>query len=122
MSQHRKLTTTLDSYELNEVDVRLDHARDTSKVLHITIHGKNLFMRALEPIVRIGDVVVEYPEIHSDEQTVTGFLTKLPEEGSSIILEYGAGTTKSKDINIRDDGESVAKLKDPFTIKKLKRH
>jgi hypothetical protein len=122
MNNHRRLPLTLDSYELNEVDVRLGDARDISKVVRITIHGKNIFMRALEPIIKIGDVFVEYPEIQPDEQTVTGFLTKLPKEGSSITMAYGSQTTKSTDDRMEGAGELAALLDEPFTIQKLKRN
>lgn len=32
-------------------------------------------MRALEPIVRVGDTTVLYPRIEPDERTIVGYLT-----------------------------------------------
>ncbi len=79
----------------------------TVKAMRITIHGENIFMRAPEPTVRIGDVEVLYPRIQLDERSIVGYLTETPPEGAHIQLEYR--------------GEEPIPASEPFTVKKLKR-
>lgn len=62
-----------------------------------TIHGKNIIIRALEPVVSIGDMLVRYPEIALDERRIIGFLTEMPEEGArrsswSMAADRGPGS------------------------------
>jgi hypothetical protein len=128
MVEHRQFTPTLDSYELDEKRLALAEGAETHKVIQITIHGKNLIMRALEPTIRIGNVTVQYPKIHPDERTVSGYLTEIPEEGSSIVLEYGnplrtrvEATESAATESIPEFRGPVATLKEPFTLKKLNR-
>jgi hypothetical protein len=107
MAQHKQLFPELDSYDLQEVYAPVGPERKTVKAVQITLHGKNLVMRALEPVVRIGDVQARYPMIQPDERRIVGFLTDLPKERSPITLEYG--------------GRAVAWMREPFTLQKLKR-
>jgi|GEM_PF-6287228 len=107
MSEHRPRPTTLDSYELEEVEVPLGERKKMVKATRITIHGQNIFMRALEPIVHVGNVEVLYPRIQPDERTIIGYLRTAPPEGARIQLEYR--------------GQEPIHLPDAFTMKKLKR-
>lgn len=107
MSEHPLRATALVSYELDEVDVPIGEARRTVHAMRITIHGKNIFLRAVEPIVRIGDTEVLYPRIQADEQTITGFVTGQPHEGAAITLEY--------------PGQAPVAVPERFTISKLQR-
>jgi hypothetical protein len=107
MAEHRQLPTTLDSYELEEVEAPLGEGNERVRATRITIHGENIFMRALEPVVRVGDVEVLYPRIQPDERTIVGYLTSAPPEGAQIQLEYR--------------GQQPIKLAEPFTMKKVKR-
>jgi hypothetical protein len=107
MAEHRQLPTELDSYELREVYAPLGPEGETVKALRITIHGRNIFMRALEPAVRVGNVEVQYPEIQVGERSIAGFLPRMPPEGSEIVLEY--------------DGEPVARLRERFNPERLRR-
>lgn len=130
MVEHKEFTPTLDSYELDENHLALANRAEKSKVIHITIHGKNLIMRALEPTIRIGNVIVRYSKIHPDERTISGYITEIPEEGSSIVLEYG-NPLNTHDVAAADSAAAeskpefsrvpVATLKEPFTLKKLNR-
>ena len=88
MSEHPPRTTALQSYELDEVEVPIGEAKQTVRAIRITIHGQYIFLRALEPIVRIGDTEILYPRIEPDEQTITGYITDQPPEGAAITLEY----------------------------------
>jgi hypothetical protein len=106
MSQRRERHTTLDSYDLDEVEVPLGEGKVEIKTIQITIHGQNIFMRALEPIVRVGNVEVLYPRIQPDERTIVGYLTKTPPEGARIELEYR--------------GQEPIRVAEPFTMKRLK--
>ncbi|HKW06821.1 MAG TPA: hypothetical protein VJS19_04555 [Candidatus Dormibacteraeota bacterium] len=106
MADHAPRPTTLDSYDLEEVEVSFDERKPPVRATRITIHGKNIFLRALEPVVRVGDVEVLYPRIQSDEQTIVGYLTRTPPEGARIELAYRGQ-------------ESVAAA-EAFTIKKLR--
>ncbi len=106
MAEHPARPTTLDSYELEEVEVPLGDRNAMVRATRITIHGQNIFMRALEPIVRVGNVEVIYPRIQPDEKTIIGYMTTTPPEGAHIELEYR--------------GQEPVRLPDPFTIKKLK--
>ena len=87
--EHRKMPLVLESYELEEVHVPWGPEGKLTKVVRITLHGKNIFMRALEPIVRVGDIVVQYPEIQPDEQRIIGYLKEIPEDGAPITIGYG---------------------------------
>jgi len=75
VSEHPPRTTALQSYELDEVEVPIGEAKQTVRAIRITIHGQNIFLRAPEPIVRIGDTEILYPRIEPDEQTITGYIT-----------------------------------------------
>lgn len=88
MSDHPPRPTRLDSYELEEVEVPIGEGRRSIRAIKITIHGKNIFLRAEEPIVRIGETDVLYPRIEPDEQTVVGYVTGQPQEGATITMEY----------------------------------
>jgi hypothetical protein len=107
MEVHSHAPTTLDSYDLEEVEVPLGERKAMIKATRITIHGQNVFLRALEPIVRIADVEVLYPRIQPDERTIVGYLTKTPPEGARIELQYR--------------GQDPIHVAEPFTNKKLKR-
>lgn len=107
MREHKSWQIELDSYELEEVQARLGDVREPRTVIRITIRGKNIVMRALEPVVRINGVLVQYPEITLDEQAIVGFLTEVPKEGARIRLEYS--------------GHVVAEVKEGFTRRKLRR-
>jgi hypothetical protein len=100
-------STTLDSYELEEVDLPLGADKAIIRATRITIHGKNIFLRALEPVVRVGEIEALYPRIQSDERTITGYLVTRPPEGAHIQLIYR--------------GQAPVHLIEPFTVKKLKR-
>jgi hypothetical protein len=99
--------TTLQSFELDEVEVPIGEAQSAVRAIKVTIRGQNIFLRALEPIVRIGDTEVLYPTIQPDEQTIIGYVTAPPQEGAAITLEY--------------PGEQPATLPERFTMAKLKR-
>jgi hypothetical protein len=88
VSEHPLRPTALESYELDEVEVPIGEAKQTVRAIKITIHGKNIFLRALEPVVRIGDTEILYPRIQPDEQTIIGYVTDQPQEGAAITLEY----------------------------------
>ncbi len=107
MADHPPRPTTLDSYDLEEVDVPFGERDAPVRATRITIHGTNIFMRALEPIVRVGDVQVLYPRIQPDEKTIVGYLTTTPPEGARIELAYR--------------GQGSVAAAEPFTIKKLRR-
>ena len=107
VSEHAVRTTALESYELDEVDVPIGEAKQTVHALRITIHGKNIFLRALEPIVRIGDTKVLYPRIQPDEQTIIGYATGQLQEGAAITLEY--------------PGQAPVAVPERFTMSKLRR-
>jgi hypothetical protein len=107
VSDHPPRTTALESYELDEVDVPLGEAKQMVRALRITIHGQNIYLRALEPIVRIGDTGILYPRIQPDEQTIIGYLTGQPQEGAAITLEY--------------PGQAPVAVPERFTISKLRR-
>lgn len=104
--EHKKMPLSLESYELEEVLIPWGSKREITKVVRIIIYGKNIIAGAFEPVVKIGDVVVQYPKIREDEQGIVGYLTTVPEEGATITLEYG--------------GEEIGRLKEPFTVNKLK--
>jgi hypothetical protein len=106
MAEHRQLSTTLDSYELEEVEAPLGEHNAIVRATQITIHGKNIFMRALEPLVHVGDVEVLYPRIQPDEQSIVGYLTTTPPEGALIQLEYR--------------GERPIQLDEPFSMTRVK--
>jgi len=103
--EHKKMPLVLESYELEEVLIPWGPERKVTKVIRITLHGKNIIAGAYEPVVKIGDVVVQYPQIQQDEQGIIGYLTTMPDDGAPIILEY--------------DGEEIGRLKEPFTRRKL---
>lgn len=108
MAEHRSpRPTTLDSYDLEEVEVPLGQGRAMTRATRITIHGKNIFLRALEPTVRVGSIEVLYPRIEPDEKTITGYLVSTPPEGAHIQLVYR--------------GQEPVHMTTPFTAKKLKR-
>jgi hypothetical protein len=107
LAEHHVRRTTLDSYDLDEVEVPIGKDKAMVKATRITIHGENIFMRALEPTVRVGELEVLYPEIQLDERSIVGYLTTIPPEGARIQLEY--------------HGEEPIPAADTFTIKKLKR-
>ena len=88
MNDHPPRTTTLESYDLDEVEVPIGEAKRMIRAVMITIHGSNIFLRALEPVVRIGDTEIVYPRIQPDEQTIIGYVTDQPQEGAVITLEY----------------------------------
>jgi hypothetical protein len=106
VSEHRQPRTTLESYDLEEMEVPIGEGRRLLRAIKITIHGKNIFMRALEPVVRVGDTAVLYPRIELDEQTIVGYLTSQPREGTAITLEYR--------------GQAPIAVPEQFTIDKLK--
>jgi len=106
MAEHRQLPPALDSYDLEEVEAPLGEGKRMVKATKVTIHGRNIFQRALEPIVRIGDVEVLHPRIEPDEQTIVGYLTTVPADGTQIQLEYR--------------GQEPVKLAEAFTMKKVK--
>jgi hypothetical protein len=105
--EHKRLPLTLDSYELDEVYAPIGKEGERVKVIRIIVHGTNLIIRALEPELRVGRSVVLYPEIHVDERTITGFLTETPKDGSPVVLRY--------------QGQTVARLAEPFKGTKLRR-
>lgn len=107
MSEHPPRPTTLESYELEEVEVPIGEGQRPVRAIKISIHGKNIFLRALEPIVRIGDMDVLYPRIEPDEQTIVGYVTDQPQEGSTITLEYR--------------GQAPIAVPEPFKMAKLRR-
>jgi hypothetical protein len=107
VAEHSHRPTTLDSYDLEEVEVPLGDRKAMIKATRITIHGQNVFLRALEPILRIADVEVLYPRIQPDERTIVGYLTTTPPEGARIELQYR--------------GQEPIHVAEPFTNKKLKR-
>ena len=107
VSEHPQRATALESYELDEVDAPIGEAKRTVTAMRITIHGKNIFLRALEPVVRIGNTEVLYPRIQPDEQTITGFVTDQPHEGAAITLEY--------------PGQAPVAVPERFTMAKLRR-
>jgi len=107
VSEHLPRTTALASYELDEVDAPIGEAKRTVRALRITIRGQNIYLRALEPIVRIGDTKILYPRIQPDEQTIIGYLTDQPQEGAAITLEY--------------PGQAPVAVPERFTISKLRR-
>ena len=107
MSEHRPRRTTLESYDLEEVEVPLGDAGQNIRAIKITIHGENIFLRALEPTVRIGDTEVLHPRIEPDERTIVGYLTDQPQEGAAIQLEYR--------------GQEPVVLPERFTMSKLGR-
>jgi hypothetical protein len=107
VSEHPQRATALESYELDEVDVPIGEAKQTVHAMRITIYGKNIFLRALEPIVRIGDTEVLHPRIQPDEQTITGFVTDEPPEGAAITLQY--------------PGQAPVAVPERFTLSKLQR-
>ncbi|MGR9045798.1 MAG: hypothetical protein ACU83N_10910 [Gammaproteobacteria bacterium] len=59
----------------------------------ISLHGKNLFERAMMPIIRIGGVRVEKYEVTPDGCCIICFLKELPEDGAEISVSYGPGMT-----------------------------
>ena len=106
VSEHPMRATALESYELDQVDVPIGEAKRTVRAIKITIHGENIFLRALEPIVRIGGIEVLYPRIQPDEQTIIGYVTDQPHEGATITLEY--------------PGQAPVAVPEPFTMSKLR--
>ena len=107
MSEHPLRTTALESYELEEVEVPIGESKRTVRAVRITIHGTNIFLRALEPVVRIGDTEVLYPRIQPDEQTIVGYVTDQPQDGAAITLEY--------------PGQAPIAVPERFTMSKLRR-
>ena len=107
MSEHSLRTTTLESYDLHEVEVPIGEGKRNVRAVKITIHGRNIFMRALEPILRVGDTEILYPRIQPDEQTIIGYLTGQTQEGVAITLEY--------------PGQAPVAVPERFTISKLRR-
>jgi hypothetical protein len=105
VSEHSLRTTTLESYDLDEVEVPIGEGKRNVRAVRITIHGRNIFMRALEPILRVGDTEILYPRIQPDEQTIIGYLTGRPQEGAAITLEY--------------PGQAPVALPERFTMSKL---
>jgi len=87
--KHKEMPLVLETYELDEVYIPWGRDKKIAKVIRITIHGKNIFQRALEPIIKVGDDIVQFPEIQPDEQTIIGYLTKIPKEGAPITFGYG---------------------------------
>ena len=59
----------------------------------ISLHGKNLFERAMMPIIRIGDIRVEKYEVTPDGCCIICYLSELPEDGAEISISYGPGMT-----------------------------
>jgi hypothetical protein len=106
VSEHPQRTTALESYQLDEVEVPIGQAKRTVRAVRITIHGKNIFLRALEPVVRIGDTEILYPRIQPDEQTIIGYLTDQPQEGATITLQY--------------PGQAPVAVPERFTMSKLR--
>jgi|SRR5215469_15271518 len=106
VNEHPPRATALESYELDEVEVPIGEARQIVRAVRITIRGKNIYLRALEPILRIGDDEILYPRIQPDEQTITGYLTDQPQEGAAITLEY--------------PGQAPVAVAERFTISKLR--
>lgn len=107
MTEPRLRRTTLDSYDLDEVEVPIGKNKEMVKATRIRIHGENIFLRALEPTVRVGNVEALFTEIQLDERSIVGYLTSTPPEGARIQLEY--------------QGEEPIPATERFTIKKLKR-
>jgi hypothetical protein len=87
-SEHPPRPTALESYELDEVELPIGEAKQMVRAIRITIHGRNIFLRAVEPVVRIGDTEILYPRIQPDERTIIGYVTGQPQEGATITLEY----------------------------------
>ena len=79
MSTHKKLNPELYSYELEEIESSNDF-EDTSKRLKIIIHGANIIQRALEPVIKIGNITAKYPEVQPDEKTIVAYLENIPTE------------------------------------------
>lgn len=122
MTSNKKLIPELNSYDLEEIEITNDSG-EKLKSLQITIHGNNIFHRALEPLVKVGNVTVSYPEIQLDEKTIIGNLEQTPAEGSEISIQYGGKeTTTATDADTdaaQESGLAKAILPEPFTIKKL---
>lgn len=57
----------------------------------ITLHGKNFFERAMMPVIKFGNVVVQKYEITPDGSSIICYLTELPEEGAEISISYAPG-------------------------------
>ncbi|HEY0017462.1 MAG TPA: IPT/TIG domain-containing protein [Longimicrobium sp.] len=73
--------------------------------LRIVLRGSGFRIGALDPVIRVGDVVVRRFEISSDQRTIVGYVDEVPPEGAEISVEYPSR------------GRAV--LPEPFTISKL---
>ncbi len=104
--EHKKMPISLDSYELESVIIPLGREKKLTNAVRITIYGKNIIPGAYETKIKIGRIEAQYPQIHENEQQISGYLFEIPDNGSPIILEY--------------DGEEVAQMKETFKISRAK--
>lgn len=75
--------------------------------IQITLRGRAFMVCSFDPTITIGNVQLKDFEIMSDGCTIVGYLYEIPEDGSVITIDYGAGER--------------SELPERFSLKKLTR-
>src|SRR5687767_12013486 len=94
MTLTKRKIPKLNSYELSkEIEpaeaLSFSDSVDQTNLTKIIIKGENIVNRALEPIVKIGNITVKFPQISLDQSSIIGYIDEAPPEGSTISLQYG---------------------------------
>lgn len=97
MNRSDKHTLCLDSYRLNPAhaeDLGMseeDLASTHPTPLCLSLCGKCFYMGALDPVISIGEFIVDDFEISSDECCIKCYLFRYPEDGAMISIDYKNG-------------------------------
>jgi hypothetical protein len=59
------------------------------EALRVVVFGPSFPQRAIDPEILIGRVVARRIAISSDQQSIRGYFSELPEEGQIIRVRYG---------------------------------
>jgi hypothetical protein len=119
MTLTKRKIPKLNSYELSkEIEPAeassFSDSVDQTNLTKIIIKGENIVNRALEPIVKIGNITVKFPQISLDQSSIIGYIDETPPEGATISLQYGF---PNKSLEVQNTPRT--ELPEKFTIKKL---
>jgi hypothetical protein len=67
------------------------------KPLKLVLCGECFFIRAADPLIKVGDIEVKNFEIKSDKCNIICYLNQVPEEGALISIDYGSGQQATMD-------------------------
>jgi hypothetical protein len=79
----------LTDYQMEEVLLPASPQRPSRRAIHVTVRGRNLKAVAQPLLVYVGEQLLQYLRIASDERSVDGVLLEEPKQGAFVEVHLG---------------------------------